>query len=762
MAPGAAPAQEAPLQEPEVLSLDAPGDTAVAMAANLSEIAAVGAPPPPSLPETIRRAGPGRSTVRAVALDGELSLDGVLDEAIYERIQPMSEFTQVDPRYGEPAEEQTEVWLFFDDDNLYIAARCWESRPDRIMANELRRDHNNIIQNDNIAFAFDTFFDRRSGVVFETTPIGARLDVQYAYQGQNNYDWNPVWDVRVKPFDRGWTVEARVPFKSLRYRPGSEQTWGFNVRRSSRWRNEVSYLNVVPIGIGMGGIFYSELFAPLVGIEAPSGSRMLEIKPYVVSGLTSDRTVSPQVSNELGGDFGLDVKYGLTQNLTADLTYNTDFAQVEADSQQVNLTRFSLFFPEKREFFLENQGLFNFGGAGGFGGGSAPRLFYSRRIGLSAGRQVPIQGGGRLTGRVGAFNVGLISIRTGEDDAAQVAPTTFSVVRLRRDVLRKSTIGLMATDRSVALGGRGRSQSYGVDARLAFYENVVINGYWAGTNTPGVSGDTTSYRGEFDYGGDRYGLQLDHMVIGRNFRPEVGFVRRVDMARSYAQARFSPRHGSSDLVRKYSMSGSAELIHNGDDRLESRSVQGRFSVEFESSDEFRAGYSQDYEFLPGAFEIAPGVVLPVGGYDFESASIQYQFGRQRAASGTVEFNTGTFYDGTKHELGFNGVRLNLHAQFSVEPTTSINWVDLDQGAFTTTLVGARITYAMSPMSFASALLQYNSSNRSLSANVRLRWEYTPGSELFVVFNEDRDTGTLRFPEIRNRAFVVKINRLFRL
>jgi hypothetical protein len=265
---------------------------------------AVDIAPPPVLPRTITRGDNGKVTVRAVRIDTPLNVDGMLVEEVYGRITPMSEFVQVEPTEGAPATEKTEIWILFDDDNIYAVARCWETRPDRIIANELRRDNNNIIQNDNIAFAFDTFYDRRTGVAVQTTPIGARMDSQFATEGQQDYDWNPVWDVKVKRFDRGWTAEFAIPFKSLRYRPGKQQIWSVNVRRrrSSRWKNEISFLSPVPNSIGMGGIYWPSFAATMVGLEAPSGARNIEIKPYVVANMTTDRTVVPSISNDPGAD----------------------------------------------------------------------------------------------------------------------------------------------------------------------------------------------------------------------------------------------------------------------------------------------------------------------------------------------------------------------------------------------------------------------------------------------------------------------------
>ena len=377
----------------------------------------------------------------------------------------MSDFIQAEPQEGAPATERTEAWVTFDREYVYISFRCWESRPERMVANEMRRDSGNIFQGDFVGFTLDTFYDRRTAVLFTVNAIGGRTDGQVSDERQYNGDWNPIWHVAVGRFDGGWTVETAVPFKSLQYRPGRAQVWGFNLRRDSQWRNEISYIAPIPIAMATNGLQMTSFAATLVDLEAPEGSRNLEIKPYAISEVSGDRTATPKISNDLGGDLGLDVKYGLTQNLTADLTVNTDFAQVEADTQQINLTRFSLFFPEKREFFLENRGLFAFGGAGrsgfGGGGGDTPVLFHSRQIGLHQGQEVPIEVGGRLTGRVGAFSLGVVNIQTGDATVSGAPATNFSVVRVKRDILRRSSIG---APRHEALGLDARPD--GVERRV--------------------------------------------------------------------------------------------------------------------------------------------------------------------------------------------------------------------------------------------------------------------------------------------------------
>src|SRR5262245_40057614 len=316
-----------------------------------------GAPPAPAAPEVITRNEAGQATVRATRLEGTLVIDGALEEPLYQTVASISGFIQVEPTAGEPASEQTEAWVFFDDSNVYVAARLWDSSPEsRWVVNEMRRDSFNILQNETASFAFDTFYDRRNVVIFTITPIGGRMDGQGTNERNWNGDWNPIWEVRTGRFEGGWTFEARVPFKSLQYRPGRRQVWGFQMSRRVRWKNESSYLTRMDRALAQMGIFQASQAASLVGLEVPRAGRPFEIKPYVIGDVASDRTVVPNVTNDPGGNIGIDViKYGLTQNLTADFTVNTDFAQVEADEQQVNLTRFSLFFPEKREFFLENQ-----------------------------------------------------------------------------------------------------------------------------------------------------------------------------------------------------------------------------------------------------------------------------------------------------------------------------------------------------------------------------------------------------------------------
>jgi len=721
-------------------------------------------PAPPDAPEVVARDAEGRVTVRAVRLAEPLVLDGLLDDPVYSQVRAIGDFVQQEPHEGEPATERTELWIFFDDTTLYLSVRCYDSEPDRIIANEMRRD-GNIFQNDNVQFAIDTFYDRRSGFSFQTNPLGALRDQEIGDERTTNTDWNTVWDVKAARTDEGWSAEFAIPFKSLRYRASGAQTWGINMQRQVRWKNERSYLSGVPASYGGRGINKLSSAATLVGLEVPPSGRNLEIKPYAISGVSTNRLATPVISNDVSGDAGVDVKYGLTRGLTADFTYNTDFAQVEEDEQQVNLTRFSLFFPEKRDFFLEGSGIFQFGPSREttFSGAATtllPVVFFSRQIGLNRGQRVPILAGGRVTGRQGRYALGALNIQTEATPAAGAAATNFSVVRLRRDFLRRSAIGFIGTHRSPRTVGQQSNQVVGVDAALAFYENITINSYYARSRTPGRQGDDSSYLGQFQYAGDKYGLNVEHLSVGDAFNPEIGFLRREAFRRSYGQARISPRPRSSTWLRKYSLEQSIDYITDPNGRLETREVQTSWRLEFNNGAFWWSDYTRNDELIQRPFEIARGVVIAPGEYRFHGIQSTYFVPPQWPITGRFNVWSGSFYGGTRNEVGYDG-RIELTSQLAVEPRVSVNWIDLPVGRFTTRLFGSRLTYTATTRAALSALIQYNSSSGTLSSNVRFRWEYRPGSDLFVVYSDGHEIASTRPVMLQNRAFVVKMTRLFR-
>jgi hypothetical protein len=714
-----------------------------------------------SFSSLVERTANDNVTVRAVRLDAPLKVDGHLDEEIYSLVQPITDFIQQEPREGTPATEKTDAWIFFDAGSLYIAARCWDSHPEREIANELRRDNGNVLGNENFTFVIDTLHDRRNGYLFQTNPLGALRDMVVT-DDQQNSSWNGIWFVKTGRFERGWTVEVEIPFKTLRYRGSGAQTWGINLRRLVKWKNEISYLSLVPAALGVGGVSRMGSAATLVDIETPAQSKNLELKPYAVSSVTTDRTAATPFSNDPTGNAGFDFKYGVTRSLIADATYRTDFAQIEEDLQQINLTRFSLFFPEKRDFFIEGQGIFDFAGVqSGNTPGDVPLLFFSRQIGLAGGQAVPVVGGARLTGRAGAFSIGALNIQTEDKPSVKARATNFTAIRLKRNIFRRSNVGVIATRRGPAASSGDDSYAVGVDTSLLFFNSINLTSYYARTDTPGVSGGTSSYRGRFDYVDDRYGLAAEHMLIGQHFTPEVGYVRRTDFRRSFGQARFSPRPKHSTRIRKLTWQGSLDYVTDAAaTTIQNRETRGTFVVDFQSSDQFTVDYTRDFELLPAPFSIATGVRVPAGGYTYSASRVSYNLGQQRKISGRISASAGTLYDGTKQEIAYSG-RWGVVPRFSMEPSITLDWVQLPYGDFTARLVSSRFTLTPSARMLVNSLIQYNAAANSLSSSVRLRWEYTVGSELFVVYSDGRTTHAPGFPDVLNRTFAVKITRLVR-
>jgi hypothetical protein len=714
-----------------------------------------------TIPSLVERSANDNVTVRAVKLDAPLKVDGHLDEAIYSRVQPITDFIQQEPREGSPATEKTDAWIFFDDNSVYISARCWDSHPEREIANELRRDNGNVLGNENFTFVIDTLHDRRNGYLFQTNPLGALRDMVVT-DDQQNSSWNGIWFVKTGRFERGWTLEVEIPFKTLRYRGNGAQTWGINLRRLVKWKNEWSYLSLVPAALGATGVSRMASAATLVDIETPAQSKNLELKPYAVSSVTTDRTASTPFSNDPTGNAGFDFKYGVTRSLIADATYRTDFAQVEEDLQQINLTRFSVFFPEKRDFFIEGQGIFDFAGVqSGNTPGDVPLLFFSRQIGLAGGQAVPVVGGARLTGRAGAFSIGALNIQTEDKPSVKARATNFTAIRLKRNVFRRSNVGVIATRRGPAASGGGDSYAVGIDTSLLFFKSINLTSYYARTDAPGVSGGTSSYRGRFDYVDDRYGLSAEHMLIGQHFAPEVGYVRRTDFRRSFGQARFSPRPKHSTRIRKLTWQGSLDYVTDAAaTTVQNRETRATFVVDFQSSDQFTLDVTRDYELLPGPFSIAPGVRVPAGGYTYSTSRVSYNLGQQRKVSGRVSASAGTLYNGTKQEVAYSG-RWGVVPRFSMEPSITLDWVQLPYGDFTARLVSSRFTLTPTARMLVSSLIQYNAGANSLSSSMRLRWEYTGGSELFIVYSDGRNTHTPGYPDVLNRTFAVKITRLVR-
>jgi Domain of unknown function (DUF5916)/Carbohydrate family 9 binding domain-like len=722
-------------------------------------------PPAPVPPAVAARDASGRVTLRAVRLDRPLEIDGRLNEELYQTTAPIEDFVQQVPREGAPASEPTHAWIFFDDNNLYFSARCMDSHPERIIANELRHDSANIFNGgDSITLVLDTFYDHRNGVLFQTNPLGA-LREQAIADGVYIESWNTVWQVKSVRFEGGWSTEMVIPFKSLRYRDSGAQVWGINFRRVIRWKNEYAGVTPMPAAFGPSGLAQMQVAATLVGLTTPARSRNLELKPYAVSASTTDETAAVPFRNDFTSDVGVDLKYGVSRSLTADVTVNTDFAQIEEDLQQINLTRFSLLFPEKRDFFLEGQGIFAFGGRNLSGRGSGdsddvPVMFFSRQIGLASGQTIPVIGGARMTGKAGPFDVAALNIETGAKASANAVATNFSALRLRRDILRRSNVGVIATARRPNGAGGNTSMAMGADASIRVSPNTTLLGYYARTDVAGSSAQAASYRARFDYAGDRYGLAGEHLMVGRLFAPAVGYTRRDDFRRDLATVRFSPRLKNNRTMRKLTWQSTFDYDTDAAvTSVENRSIDGSFGIEFHSGDQASVQYVDEYELLPQNFRIAPGVIVPKGGYQHHNLSASYTLANQRTVAGRVTVSSGAFYNGTRHEGSYAG-RIALAPQFAIEPSVSLAWVDLPYGTFAARLLTGRFTFTPTTRLLVSSLLQFNADAHTLASSVRFRWEYQPGSDLFVVYSDGRDTSRPG-NDILNRSVAIKATRLVR-
>ena len=719
-------------------------------------------PPAPAVGEAITRDDRGRVTLRAFRLAEPLTVDGVLDDPVYEQVPGAEGFLQQEPDEGAPVSEGTRVWVLYDAESLYVAAELEEDHTDRLLASEMRRDHRNIGWNDSFSVILDTFYDRRNGFLFHTNVLGGLFDAQVTDERNTNSDWNTVWWSKTSHTARHWTVEMRIPFRSLRYASGGAQLWGINFRRFIKHRNEKSFLTPMSQAYSRDALLRLSEAATLVGLEAPAGSRRMELKPYAI-GSQSHRPVAGTL-NEWSGDVGADFKFGVTDGLTADVTWNTDFAQVEDDESQINLSRFSLFFPEKREFFLEGQGVFDFGGrqTRAFGGPTdIPIPFFSRTIGIAGSSAVPILGGARLHGRSGAYTVGLMNIQTGGVDSLDVDSTNFSAVRLKRDVFARSNIGVIATHRNLGAGDSAANSLYGVDGNFAPTEHLRFNTFYMATREPDApSGHrAASYLGQLRYDTDLIGVSAERLYLGEDFNPGMGFIRRRNFTKNGGSFKLAPRPRSIRQIRQFEF----QLQANGYDRPDGETETREYSLEartiFESGDRFVMDHTRTEENLLDGFPLSSGIGVPEGEYRFARTGVRFWLGSHRPVSGYLRYEFGDFFGGSRRELSYWG-RAEVNRRFSMEPNVSMNWIEVPDGEVQTAVTRLRASYTVSPRSYLAALVQYNSAAALVSANFRFRWEYSPGSDLFVVLstNAARDDGV---SGLSDRTLVVKFTRLFR-
>ena len=691
--------------------------------------------------------------VRAVRVTTPIVIDGRLDEAAWELAQPASHFTQWEPNSGMPASDETEVRFLYDDNNLYIGVRCFDRDPGHLTVNELRKDFDPG-QDDGIGIVLDTLHDRQTGFLFQTNPAGARRDAQVSQDGeQTNADWDGVWDVKTGVDAKGWIAEIVIPFKTLRFTSASKQEWGLNILRRVRRANEDSYWVPLERRYWFGRV---SMAGTLTGIDTVSGGRNFKLKPYALFNATRPE----DKPREFKGDGGFDLKYGLTKAMTLDATYRTDFSQVEVDQQQVNLTRFSVFFPEKREFFLENSGVFAVPGAGNV----IP--FFSRQIGLGEQTNeegdeetvpIPIVGGARASGKAGTYDVGLLAMRTGRD--TNNPADTFLVGRVRKNLPGSSTIGALVTSRDSTVSG-DYNRLYGVDSFLRFFQKLEVTSYLFRTESPALKGRDQSHLVNVTWRDNDFNVGGRYEQVQPNFNPEVGFVGRGSMTHYSTDTNWRPRPRNNSRIRNFDFGVNTDYYGDPDGRMETREQRLSAGIAFQDSSNLSFELNNTLDRLDESFDIFSTdqrtVTLPVGEYRYLRYGIDYNPDRSHAFSTDVNIGGGEFWDGHNRSLHW-GVQLKPNYHLRVEFTLERNDARLREGNFTTQLVGVRTVYAFTSRAFLNAFLQYNSTEDEFSANTRFNIIHRPLSDFFIVYNERRNTVT---GALIDRGLAVKFTNLF--
>ena len=682
-------------------------------------------------------------------------IDGVLDEAFWKQAAVATDFIQMEPHAGEPATQKTEVLVTYTDDTLLIGARLFDTEPDRIVGTEYRRDAL-LEAEDSFEIFLDTFRDGRNAFYFATNPVGARLDGLMRNEGSVlNFEWDGVWDVAALRNESGWTAEIAIPFTTLRFPPDSPAGWGLNFgRRVARTREE-SYWAFISPEWGFNAPWRASAYGGLHGLREASPGGRLKLKPYALGGGERDYEASDDTEATLTG--GLDAKISLSSALNLDITVNTDFAQVESDQEQVNLTRFPLFFPEKREFFLENAGLFRIGETTRPFEPAATLLFFSRRIGLSEdGDEIPIIGGARLTGKLGGTEFGAFHIVTHDTviDDELFPQTGFSSVRVKQDIFARSSVGGMFLNKAPAEEG-GSSQLAVADVNLAVTTNTTLNAFMAKSRTPGLVGPDHAAAVHAEWVTDGASVFGDYVDIGDDFNSEIGFVPRTGIRKYRAQTFWSPRPGKLG-IRQIFLGNNHIYITDRDGHLESQVNAFGPWTRFENGSIFFANWEYRAEGLKEPFEIKDDVEIPVGEYHFNRFNVSFNFDQSRRVAPSAFFSDGDFFNGTLRTIAI-GAETKPHNRLRLSAFYLRNDVSLpiEGGVFKTNLFIFRGVVAFSPRAFVRALIQFNDDSQETLANVLFRYTYRPGSDLFIVYNEDRDTaGASSFP--KRRELIVKL------
>lgn len=706
---------------------------------------------------------PPRPSLSAVQATEPIRLDGLLDEPVWQGAPAGTGFIQREPNPGQPATEETEIRVAFTDHALYIGIRALSSDPDAVVAEEMQRD-GALFRDDSVLVLLDTFNDNRNAYFFEVNPNGAFTDALVTDEGRDfNVQWDAVWRAVGHRTPEGWSAEMEIPFATLRFDP-NQDTWGLQVRRLIRHKNEEVFWAPVPLE---ANLFRISLAGDLTGIRGPEPGLNLRIKPFAVGSATNFQTPAGDVSDD-DVEAGLDIKWGLTRTTTLDLTYNTDFAEVEVDDQQINLTRFSLFFPEKRDFFLENAGIFEFG----FNPPGTPFLkpFFSRRIGVSPfGTVVPMEWGARLTGRQGPWSYGLLDAQTGDYDLplpfGSQPEDNWGVVRVKRNVGRRSNVGMIFTNRDQDEGVS--NQVFGLDLNYNPNRFSNLSAFVTRSTTdlpvPGAE-DQDGWAGGARalWQGPVTGVAFDFLQIDEDYNPQSGFLLRSDIRRYVPRFSYEPRPKTRGRVRNYIYGLTGDIITDLDNETETIEMAANvFGMRFQSEDAFVVFADHTLDRVPAPFAIAPGVIVPAGEYTFNDVGIDFETNNSRRFGVNGFVLAGGYYGGDRLSSALTlGIRASRYLRS--DTTWVFNDIELPGGAFTANIIRQRIGLSFTPTLFTNTYIQYNDLAELLSVNLRFNWLYRPGADLFLVFNQNWNAPGLSDLSEGDREVILKFTYLLEI
>ena len=672
------------------------------------------------------------------AVTSEIVIDGSLDEAPWRQAPKIGDLIQRIPEAGAEPTEKTEVTLLYDKDNLYIGVMCYDSEPQRVLASEMARDAS-LRADDRLEIVLDTFRDHSNAFYFSTNPAGALVDGLVFANGETNNDWDAIWIVRTEQTEDGWSAEFAIPFKTLNF-PAGETVWGFNISRTIQRKLEENRWTGARFQTQFFQISEAGEITNLEGLEQGAG---LDVRPFVAGrwlhrGADGDGTAA--------GKPGLDLFYNITPSLKLSVTANTDFGETEVDARQINLTRFSIFFPEKRSFFLQDAGVFNFATTGIDPPGGIPATgaevfpFFSRKIGLLGGQEVPINYGAKLTGKVGRTEIGMLDVRTRE--VSNVNAKNLFVGRIKQNFLEQSYVGAIFTEGNPA--SPLSSSTIGVDMRLATSNflgcgrNMVFNAYGLRSNNQGISENNSSFGFGAQYPNDKFDAQIQWREIQENFDPAIGFVQRSDVRMFRVAGSFNPRPKQWTGIQQMQH----DVFYTRFTRLDNGLVETSnlyvtlVDWHLNSGDSLHSLFDANvtYERLFEPFEISPGVVLPAGEYRFTPWRIFLTSAQKRRIQGSIGFNFGNFWSGTAKVIQ-TGLSYKFPPYFSISLNTNQTFASLPQGSFIARIYSSRVDYAASPFLSVSSLIQFDNRSENLGLQSRVRWTIEPGNDVFFIFGQ---------------------------